>query len=59
MIAILSLSLIGCITKTEVSNGDFCDVYSKIDIPWEDVSVLERKYQERILYNELFYEKCF
>lgn len=53
MIALL-LSLTACTTIV----GDFCDVYTRVDMAGADAAKLERKYQERILINELLFEEC-
>lgn len=51
----LSLSLIGCTTKID---GNFCDLYTQVDMPGVEAKKLERPYQERILANELVSEQC-
>lgn len=51
----LSLGLIGC---TTVIDGSFCDLYTRVDMPGSEAQKLERKYQERILANELVSEQC-
>ena len=56
MIALLA-SLTGCITKTEII-GDFCLRYVQVDMAGSEAAKLERRYQERILINELSYEQC-
>lgn len=39
--------------------GDFCDVYQVVDMPGSEAEKLGRKYQERILANELWsFNKC-
>lgn len=55
MMIVLSLSLTAC-TTTIV--GDFCDIYTKVDMPGSEAQKLERKYQDRTLANELMYEGC-
>lgn len=52
---LLLASLTAC-TTTIV--GDFCDIYTKVDMPGSEAAKLERKYQERILINELKHEDC-
>ena len=51
----LLLSLIGCTTAID---GSFCDLYTQVDIPGSEAQKLERMYQERVLANELVYERC-
>lgn len=49
------VSLTACTT----SAGNFCDVYTVVDMPGSEAVKLERKYQERILTNELYeYQNC-
>ena len=51
------MSLTAC-TKP-VAIGDFCDVYTVVDIPGTQAAMLDRQYQERILTNELYqFEVC-
>lgn len=34
--------------------GDFCDAYTVVDMPGSEAVKIERRYQERILANELY-----
>lgn len=52
---LLLASLTACTTRVV---GDFCDVYTRVDMPGSEAQKLERKYQERILINELTYFEC-
>lgn len=58
MLALL-LSLTGCgILKPNVV-GDFCDVYREVDMPSSEAVKLDRKYQDRIIANEIWhFNKC-
>lgn len=48
-------SLTSCTTIV----GDFCDVYTVIDMPDFEAKKLERQYQDRILANEKYeFKNC-
>ena len=48
MISLLSLT--GCVTRVV---GDYCDVYTVVDMPGSEAAKIERQYRTRILANEL------
>lgn len=55
MIASL-MSLTGCVTRVV---GDFCDVYTVVDMPSSEAAKIERQYRDRILANELYeFNEC-
>lgn len=43
--------LTGCMGNVA---GDFCAIYTVVDMPGDEAVKLERRYQERILANELY-----
>ena len=54
------LSLTGCgIFDARKSVGNFCDVYTVVDMPSSEARKLERVYRDRILANERWeVERC-
>lgn len=44
------VSLTGCVTRVV---GDFCDVYTVVDMPGSEAAKIERQYRDIILANEL------
>lgn len=58
MMTVLLTSLSAC-TMLDVKSGDYCDIYTVVDLPPDQAVLLERKYQERILANEVYeFMKC-
>lgn len=55
----LLISSILAVINTDIKiDGSFCDLYTRVGMPGAEAQKLERAYQERILVNELMYEKC-
>lgn len=52
MICIASLT--GC----TIVSGNFCDVYNEVGMTGDQARKIDRVYAERILVNELMYERC-
>lgn len=56
LLTICLASLTGC---AKIVVGNFCDVYTVVDMPGSEAAKLERQYQERILANERYqFNEC-
>lgn len=59
MMMLSLLSLTGCTIFERRSAGNFCDVYTVVDLPRSEAEKLERRYRDRILANELHqFQRC-